>query len=95
MNARPGLQPVRAHRVGARDQQGGRRVGDLRRHCRGEAAALDERAQRPDLVEVGFAWPLVERQPVQRLDLPLEASFGARPQRAHVRLDRELLHVVA
>ena len=83
------------HRALARDQQCGRRVGDLRRHRGSEAAAFDERAQGTDLGEVGLTRALVEGQSCEGDDLAFEAAFGTGPQRALVRLDGERLHVVA
>ena len=44
-------------RVVPEHRRGG--VGDLRRHRRGQSATLDERRQRPDLLEIRLARPLV------------------------------------
>ena len=82
MDAGARRQPVLGDRALARDQQRRRRVGDLRRHRGGEPAALHERAERPDLVEVGLARAFVERQAGERHDLAFEAALGAGPERA-------------
>ena len=95
MDARPWRETVRLHGLLAGDQQRCRRIADLTRAGGGQLALRHQGLERADLLPVRLARTLVEVEPIERGNLAVEAALRTRAQGPCVRLDRELLHLLA
>src|SRR5262249_27791367 len=95
VDAGPRGESVRAESALVDDQDGGSSIGDLAGKSSGDPASLAQGWQRADLGPVGFAGPFVGKDSERWHNFPVEAALGPRPDRALVRRDCTLLHVVA